>query len=173
MSTKNPLAFIIFGWLPKEPNMPHCKLSLLDHKTAPKSWLWKTLWVTTSFFIVASCILTYFLLYQPLFRAAGGLVLTVLYLGITCYLRVKPSSRINQAVYLVLGITPIGFVLWVTSVSALNNTLLHGLGSYLAVVLYFIACIGLGAFVGDWIGKRERYMIPFTLLKSAKNPALT
>jgi hypothetical protein len=144
--------------------MPKGKLNMAERRASkPKPWWWKPLWITTIILIVASGIVTYFIFDTPLLRAVGGLVLTLFCVGIAYYIRVKPSMRINRALYILLGITPLGFVLWVTCIYALNRTVLvNKSGTWPFAIVCFIVCFGLGAFIGDWIGKRRGYLLPLT-----------
>lgn len=81
-------------------------------KGAKPIW-WKPLWIATLLLTIASGIISYFLLHVPLERTVSAVALTFFCIGIAYYIRVRPSMKVNRALYILLGITPIGFVLWV------------------------------------------------------------
>ncbi|MQY61924.1 hypothetical protein GH146_01385 [archaeon] len=69
----------------------------------------------------------------------------------------------NRALYILLGITPIGFVLWVICSFILNRLLITSIsGTWPLFLASGAVCFGLGALIGDWIGKRRNYILPMT-----------
>ena len=87
-------------------------------------------------------------------------------LGIAYYIRVRPSIRVNKVIYIVFGITPIGFifaVLYVLSgVPRFLLTILGSWGPWLNMAFIIILCI-VGGFIGNWIGKKREYRLPLSL----------
>jgi hypothetical protein len=164
MSLKNRLELMFRGWFPKEPKMPKAKLKMAEAKVSKsKPWWWKPYWI---FLVILTIALA---LVLPLFadvtieRSILGLVLTLLGIGFAYYIRVRPSLKVNRAVYILIGITPIGFVLAIISVFTLNRTLLlNKSGTWPIELLCIVACFGVGALIGDWIGKRRGYTLMMT-----------
>jgi hypothetical protein len=147
--------------------MPRNKVKMAETKVSkPKPWWWKPLWIGTILLTIISGVVTYFLFDVPLARAVLGLILTFLAIGFAYYIRVKPSMRVNRAIYMFLGaslaeVTTLfggGFVILVTGLPPPT----HYLGSEISFILILIAPWIIGAFIGDWIGKRRNYILPLT-----------
>ena len=115
------------------------------------------------FGIIALGVFNYFFLHVPLESAAVGLTLALLGVGIAYYIRVRPSMRVNRALYILLGITPIGFVLWIVyAISGIGRWLTNTLSAWPSLIIGFTIPYIIGAFIGDWIGKRRNYQIPLS-----------
>ncbi len=165
MNVKKRLELFIRGWLPKEPNVPRNKLKMAETQakvSKTKPWWWKLLWIITLLATIVSGAAGYFLLGIPLERAAGGVALTFICIGFAYYIRVRPSLTVNRALYILLGITPLGFSLMMLYV-------VSGIGSFIAAhlgpvpnLIGFIVPYVVGAFIGDWIGKRRNYILPLS-----------
>ena len=98
-------------------------------------------------------------------RVAGGLAITFLMIGFAYYIRIKPSRKVNRGVYILLGFSPIEFCLWLLyAFSGIGRflTTLGPWGSLVSMLLFPIPYI-IGAFIGDWIGKRRNYRLPLSL----------
>ena len=164
MTLKKRLESAIRGWFPKEPKMPRDKVKMAETKVSkPKPWWWKPLWIGTILLTIISGVATYFLLDVPLARAVIGIVLTFLCIGIAYYIRVRPSMKVNRAIYILLGVTPIGFTLWIIwAVSGIGRWITEMVGSGPSLLISWVVCYGIGAFIGDWIGKSRNYILPMT-----------
>jgi hypothetical protein len=154
----------IRGWLPKELNLPSNKVKVADAKTkVPKPGWWKPLWIATILLTIASGFISYFLLNVPLERTVSAIALTFFCIGIAYYIRVRPSMKVNRALYILLGITPIGFSLWmVLAVSGLGRWLTNMVGAFPSLIIGWVVCLGIRALIGDWIGKRRNYQLPLS-----------
>jgi hypothetical protein len=118
-----------------------------------KPWWWKPLWIAV--------LLT--TLHGPLERLVGGVALTLLMVGIAYYIRVRPSLKVNRAIYILVGITPIGFILWMFwAVSGIGRWITEMAGPGSSLLISWAICYGIGAFIGDWIGKRRNYRLPLS-----------
>jgi hypothetical protein len=161
MSLKNRLELMFRGWFPKEPKMPKAKLKMAEAKVSkPKPWWWKPLWIITVLLTLVIGVVSYSLLDISILRAVGALALSLLCIGFAYYIRVRPSMRVNRAIYILIGITPIGLVLSLISVFTLNRTLLlNRSGTWPVTLLCIGICFGVGALIGDWIGKRRGYTL--------------
>ncbi len=89
-------------------------------------------------------------------------------LGFSYYIRIHPSRMVNRAIYILFGITPIGFGLWIlymfinrASGFYLLNT--FGVWGFWIHIFVQISLFVIGAFIGDFIGKRRYYKLPFNL----------
>jgi hypothetical protein len=165
MSIKNRLESVIRGWFPKEPSIPKGKLKVAEAKVSkPKPWWWKPLWIITIVGVLISSLVTIFLLNVPLIRAIGGLALSFICIGFAYYIRVRPSMRINRAVYILIGITPIGFGIWIVwSISGIGMWVTNTVGPFPSLIISWVVCLGIGALIGDRIGKKRDYMLPLSL----------
>ena len=124
---------------------------------------WKPLWIGVLLTTIASGVVGYFLLHVPLERMVGGVALTFLMIGFSYYIRVRPSMEVNRAIYILFGITPIGFGLWIVyALSGIGRLLTTHLGSWPSFIVAFTVPYIIGAFIGDWIGKRRNYLLPLS-----------
>jgi len=130
----------------------------------PKPIWWKPLWIAVLLLTIASGVVSYFLFSVALERVVGGLALTIFCISIAYYIRVRPSMKVNRAIYILLGISPIGFLLWIVfAVSGIGRWLTDNLGAWPSLIIGFTAPYIIGAFIGDWIGKRRNYQLPLSL----------
>jgi hypothetical protein len=162
MGIKKYLEKHIRGWLPKEPNLPSNKVKMADAKTkAPKPRWWRPLWIVTVLGTIVSGLVSFLIFNVPLERAIALLFFAFGCLGFAYYIRVRPSIKVNRAVYILLGISPIGFCLSL----AWNFTIGRYTTPWLGIWGFFIGLIvpcTIGAFIGDWIGKRRNYQLPLS-----------
>jgi hypothetical protein len=130
-----------------------------------KPWWWNPLWVTTLLSTGAVGVASYFLFHVPIGRVAGGLAMTLVMIGVSYYIRIKPSRKVNRGVYILLGFSPIGFGLWLLYVFSGIGRFLTTLGPWgsLASMLLFPIPFIIGVFIGDWIGKQRNYRLPLSL----------
>ena len=125
---------------------------------------WKPLWIAVLLTTIASGVVGYFLLHVPLERTVGGVALTLLMIGFAYYIRVRPSMKVNRAIYILLGITPIGFGLWILyAVSGIGRFITTHFGAWASLIIGFTVPYIIGAFIGDWIGKRRNYRLPLSI----------
>ena len=93
-----------------------------------KPWWWRPLWIIALLATIVYGAAGYFLLDVSLARAAGGVALAFIFIGFAYYLRVRPSLTVNRALYILLGITLLGFSLMMLYV-------VSGIGSFIAAHL--------------------------------------
>jgi peptidoglycan/LPS O-acetylase OafA/YrhL len=156
MNRKKSLGERIRGWFPKE--YP----AALAQKMSKPRW-WKPLWIAVVAVNIAWVIFGFFVLHYPIERVALLTFLTFFCIGIAYYIRVRPSMKVNRALYILLGITPIGFSLWmVLAVSGLGRWLTNMVGAFPSLIIGWVVCLGIGALIGDWIGKRRNYQLPLS-----------
>jgi len=104
MNPKKYLENRIRGWLPKEHPV------VLGQKTLKPIW-WRPLWIATWILTVVLGIIGFVALSTPILHQ----MIIGLFLGLICFsaaicIRVKPSFT-NRALYILLGITSLGFLL--------------------------------------------------------------
>jgi len=128
-----------------------------------KLWWWKPLWVGVILSSIALGAVGYFLWHFPLESLAGGLALTLFCVSVAYYIRIKPSLKVNRAIYILLGISPIGFVLWIVYVLSFGRYVTNYFGTWLSLLIGFTLPYIIGAFIGDWIGRRRNYRLPLSL----------
>jgi hypothetical protein len=139
----------IKGWLPKEYSV------VLGQKTSKPMW-WRPLWIVTWILTIVLGIIGFVALRTPiLHQMIIGLFLGLICFGAAICIRVKPSFT-NRALYILLGITSLGFLLSVAYEFLLRRYVAGWpLGSFNIIVIIWILIAG--GFVGDWIGKRRSY----------------
>jgi hypothetical protein len=167
MNVKKRLETLIRGWLPKEDNVPRDKLKMAETEVSKtKPWWWKPLWLVTMLAAIASAATGFFLFDVPLTRAIRAVVLTFLGLSIAYYIRVRPSITVNRAVYIIFGASATGLTVQFGTALIIAATGLpppiNFLGFLGFVILFMITPNVIGAFIGDWIGKRRNYLLPLT-----------
>ena len=135
----------------------------VEAKGAKPPW-WKPLWIAVLLTTIASGVVGYFLLHVPLERVAGGVALTFFCIGIAYYIRVRTSMKVNRAIYILLGITPIGFCLWILyALSGIGRFLTTHPGYWPSFIVAFTVPHIVGALIGDWIGRRRNYRLSLSL----------
>ena len=123
---------------------------------------WKPLWIAVLLTTIASGVVGYFLLHVLVERAVSAVALAFVCIGIAYYIRVRPSMRVNRALYILLGITPLGFVLSVAYVFFAGRYVTGWLGGWFNIIVT-VGILITGAFKGDWIGKRRNYRLPLSI----------
>lgn len=92
-----------------------------------------------------------------------GVALSFVLLGFVYYIRVKSNLNVNRALYVLLGISPIAFLLMVTVVvSGLGHFMTANIGVWSSLTISFTVPCVIGAFIGDWIGKKRGYQLPLS-----------
>jgi hypothetical protein len=148
----------IRGWLPKD--------SILSspHKM-PRPWWWRPFWGSCIALMVALAIIQYSYRVAPMGTILEGVVLASVLLGASYYIRIRPRLTVNRAIWILFGITPIGFFIFAILFASgtggyIGDTLgstPDTLGGWLILVPFII-----GAFIGNWIGKRRNYRLPMS-----------
>jgi hypothetical protein len=156
MTLKQSLKKCFNGWLPKEPTLLHA------FKVSKPSW-WRPVWIGSVLAIIISGFVLFLSGFVPLEETAVGLVFAFLCVGVAYYIRVKPSIRVNRALYILLGISPIGFGLWILyALSGIGMFITTHFGTWVSLIIGFTVPYAIGAFIGDWIGKRRNYQLPLS-----------
>ena len=132
----------------------------------PKPKWWTPYWIVTLLLTIGSGVAVFFLLDVPLARAIGGLALTFLCIGFAYYIRVRPSMTVNRVIYILLGggvtywiiFGGGALIIWATGLPPPTQYL----GPWITNIIFMIAPWIIGAFIGDWIGKRRNYILAMT-----------
>ena len=146
-----------------DENLPHEN----GQKPSKPKW-WKPVWILTAISMVGSGVFTYFFLHREFILIIIYEIIFSLVLGGAYYIRVRPSIKINKLVYVLFGITPVGFGLWILYAvmcgltnfcHILNNFRPYGpwLNLTFQIILFII-----GGFIGNWIGKKRDYRLPLS-----------
>ena len=129
---------------------------------------WKPLWILTAISMVGSGVFSYFFIYSDLVRIIIYEIIFSLVLGGAYYIRVRPSIKVNKVVYILFGITPIGFGL------SMLYALICGITNFGKFIVSFkpfgpwlqlsiiIGLLTIGGFIGNWIGKKRDYRLPLS-----------
>jgi len=137
-------------------------MSKVKTKGSKPRW-WKPLWIAVLLTTIASGVVGYLFLRVPLERTVGGLALTFLIIGFAYYIRIRPSRKMNRGLYILLGITPIGFVLSIVYALTIGRHATNYLGVWPSLIISFTVPYIIGAFIGDWLGRRRNYRLPLCL----------
>ena len=131
-----------------------------------KPWWWKPLWIAVLLITIVSGGVGFFLLRVPLGRTVGGVALTFLCTGIAYYIRIRPSMKVNRALYIVLGASGTELIILFGGTFIILATGLppptHYLGPWISSIILCIAPWIIRAFIGDWIGRRRNYRLPLS-----------
>jgi len=136
-------------------------------KPSKPKW-WKPLWILTAISMVGSGVFSYFFLHGEFVRIIILEIIFSLVLGGAYYFRVRPSIKVNKLVYILFGITPIGFglVILYALICGITNfsTFIMSfkpLGSWLQLGI-IIGLFTIGGFIGNWFGKKRDYRLPLS-----------
>jgi hypothetical protein len=136
-------------------------------KPSKPKW-WKPLWILTAISMVGSGVFTYFFLHGEFVRIIIYEIIFSLVLGAAYYFRVRPSIKVNKLVYILFGITPIGFGLSMlyALICGITNfgqfiVSIKPFGSWLQIGI-IIGLLTIGGFIGNWIGKKRGYRLPLS-----------
>jgi hypothetical protein len=156
----------IRGWLPKEPSLTSDKLKRAETETRvskSKPGWWKPFWITLAIVTIALGVVNYIFLNASLQGTTIGLILALSGMGFAYYIRVRPSFKVNKALYILLGITPIGFLLWIIwAISGIGRWVTDTIGAFPSLIISLAVCWGIGVLIGNWIGKRRGYQLPLS-----------
>lgn len=61
---------------------------------------------------------------------------------------------------MLIGVAPIGFVLGIIWAFSVGTLLAATVGSYPSLLISLAVWCPIGAFIGDWIGKKRNYQLP-------------
>ena len=126
-----------------------------------KPWWWKPFWIAVLLMPIVSGGVGYFLLHVSLGRTVGGVALTFLCIGIAYYIRIRPSMKVNRALYIVLGASGTELLILFGGAFIILATGLppptHYLGPWPTFILLFIVPWVVGGFIGYLVGKRRNY----------------
>ena len=146
-------------------------------KGEPK-WWWRHIWPITAtscaVLIGAQCIM-YLLGYIDLSRLSRGILLTLASVPLVYalwYLRTRISIdtqlKINRIAFITIGTLGLGFVIFFCTGLVLHR-LLNVPTTDLAFLIELIPSYIIGGFIGDRLGKRWDYMVPYHLENEEKS----
>lgn len=137
-----------------------------DAKRSKPRWR-RPLWLAVLLTAITIRIVSYFLFQVPPERVLGGLALTFLMVSLACYVRIKPSRKVSRAMYMTLGAWGaylailFGGAFTILATGRPRPTTF--LGPWASFVLFSVAPWIVGAFIGDWVGRRRNYRIPLSI----------
>ncbi len=146
----------IRGWVPKE-------YRIAVAQNVAKPWWWNPLWISAIVVNILWLLFGFAVLHLPVYQLVIVAVVTAVAGGFAYYIRIRPSVTINRAVYVLIGVTPIGFVLgilWELTVGSLLNGYV---GAYPALLISLAIWLPIGGYIGDWIGKKRCYVLPLSI----------
>ena len=132
-------------------------------KPSKPKW-WKPFWILIAISMVGSGVLIYYILLLGEF--VRFIIIFSLIVGFTIFISVRPSKKKNKVFYILFGITPIGFGLWVL------YALICGITNFCKFIVSFkpfgywlqwgiiLGLFTIGGFIGNWIGKKRDYRLP-------------
>ncbi|MFO7796313.1 MAG: hypothetical protein ACQERB_06535 [Promethearchaeati archaeon] len=148
-------------------NKDEHNLNEKGEKSKRPEW-WTPFWIAMGISMIGSGIFSYFFLSRDFIRILILEIVFLIVLGLAYYFRVNPSKKANKIAYILLGITPIGFGLWVVYAvfcgltnfcHFLNNLEPYG---FLINLTFQLLLYVVGGFIGNWIGKKRDYKLPLS-----------
>lgn len=135
-----------------------------EKKELSKPKHWKGYWIAVIITYIGTIITLLFFQTNIIQILVWGLIIGIA-LGSAYYIRIKPSLKINKILYILLGFSPIGFGLWLLYMFTGMSRFLVSLGSwYIQLnILIMISIFVIGGLIGNWIGKKRDYRLPFSL----------
>ena len=136
-----------------------------EKKESSKPKYWKRFWIAVIISYIGTIIFSLLFFQTNIIRTLLlGLIFGIA-IGIAYYIRIKPSLKTNKILYIMFGVTPIGFGLWLLYGLTGMSRFLISLGSwYIRLnILIMISIFVIGGLIGNWIGKKKDYRIPFSL----------
>jgi len=127
-------------------------------KASSKPW-WAPFWLFCMASVVAAGIALYtYPMNLLVLNSLEAIALAFVFLGFTYYFRVRPSIKMNRAMYVLLGISPIGLlVIFAFAFIGLPDLMI---GIWPSLIINVAAPYVIGAFIGDWIGSKRNYQLP-------------
>ena len=129
-----------------------------DKSSNPEPSWWKPYWIIIAIATIVVGLTLPFARGMSWEQAIALLVFFLVIEGIAYYARVKISNRLNRIMYILLGV-PIGFVLWLMPLYFLSRIPPQGVKD-IALIVSIAVCFGIGALIGDLIGKARNYKGP-------------
>ncbi len=131
-------------------------------KASSKPWWWAPFWLFCVAFVVAVGIALYtYPMNLLVLNSLEAIALAVVFLGFTFYFRVRPSIKMDRAMYVLLGISPIGLVvIFAFAFIGLPDLMIGMIGIWPSLIINVAAPYIIGAFIGDWIGSKRNYQLP-------------
>ncbi len=121
---------------------------------------WKPDWISLVLVTIVFGALSPLLLGTPLINSLFYTGLAVAMEGVAYYGSVKQSLKLNRTMYILLGV-PIGFVLWYISWLLIMRNIFPNVEENIALgILSLALCYGIGALIGDLVGKIRNYRGP-------------
>jgi DNA-binding transcriptional ArsR family regulator len=126
----------------------------------------KAIWLICSMIFALLAFFLWYALNTPIYRLIMALFVAQVGSAFLYYIRVKPEKT-GRVVWIVLGISVIGGVFWLLLQGVVNQTgfrfLLYRFAGNVGFDLFALNSLvilwTLGAFVGDWIGKKRKYRL--------------
>ena len=88
----------------------------------------------------------------------SGIAIGVPMFAFSYYIRTIATKRMWRAIYIMLGATAIAFWCIILPMAYLFGPIIGMLPFWLGFPLMFIPAVVVGAYIGDWLGKRRDYM---------------
>lgn len=132
-----------------------------NHKSpnAKPVW-WNRYWIAVVIVTIIIAVTLPILRQVPWETAAIILLTALIFEGLAYYGRTKPSIQLNRIMYLLIGV-PVGFVIWFISWFFIVRVAFPHSGENLGlVIISLVICFGIGALIGDLIGKTRHYKGP-------------
>lgn len=126
----------------------------------------KVIWLICSMTFTLLAFILWYGLNAPIYRLIYVLIVAQVGSAFLYYIRVKPEKT-GRVFWIILGISVIGGVFWLLLQGLVNGTgfrfllvrLAGNAGFDLFALISLIILWTLGAFVGDWIGKKRKYKL--------------
>lgn len=137
-----------------------------QHEALQNKRRWKLYWIVGAVNLTIIALITGYLMNLPLHRIVLAIVAAQVLSAFTYYIMTKPTVT-GRIFYIVVGIGGLGGIFWFLLQLLMMQTgfrlqlinLTGYVGDDLFALISLIVFWVLGAFVGDWIGKKRNYKV--------------
>ena len=135
-----------------------------DNKQIKKPNYWKRFWIAVIISYFGSLVFSLILFQIYFVRILFWGIIFGIVIGFAYYIRIKPSIKLNKVIYILFGVTPIGFGLWLIYGLTGMSRYLISLGSWYIWlnIIIMVSIFVIGGFIGNWLGKKREYRLPFS-----------
>ena len=135
-----------------------------DNKQTTKPNYWKRFWIAVIISYFGSLVFSLILFQIYFVRILFWGIIFGIVLGFAYFIRIKPSIKLNKVIYILFGVTPIGFGLWLIYGLTGMSRYLISLGSWYIWlnIIIMVSIFVIGGFIGNWLGKKREYRLPFS-----------
>lgn len=122
---------------------------------------WLPLWGFCLGAIAVAAAVEYFYQGVPLGTEVEGVSFGLVLISVVYFVRARPNVKVNRIMYVLLGFSPIGLVLFFIEALVMKPFISIGSAPLPLALASIVAPFAVGMLIGDWIGRKRGYQLPF------------